>query len=78
MGILDNMQPEHKNKGCKIWRIRQDLELSDQKILDDLVGNELEWSAEVLARQLVARGVSIGAQSIRVHRTGNCACRNLK
>lgn len=77
MGLLDDMDPRKTATGCKIWKIRQTLEPSDQKIWDSMIADLELWKAETLSRQLRQRGIQVASSVIRLHRDMNCACRNL-
>jgi len=77
MGLLDDMNPHKTATGCKVWKIRQGLEPSDQKLWDAMINDAELWKAETLSRQLRPRGIQVASSVIRLHRDMNCACRNL-
>jgi hypothetical protein len=66
--------PPRKPLQCKLANVRDGLEKSDQKILDDAMANTEDWPAETLVRELRKRGVDVGRETIRSHRRGDCLC----
>lgn len=77
MGLLEGMNPNKAIVGCKVWKIRETLEPSDQKLWDGMIGDADLWKAETLSRQLRSRGIQVASSVIRLHRDNDCACRNL-
>ena len=66
--------PPRKALQCKLGALRDGLEKSDQKILDDAVANIEDWPAETLVRELRKHGVDVGRETVRAHRRGDCVC----
>jgi hypothetical protein len=73
--MLEGLTPPAKKPLlCKLSRLREGLDKSDQKILDDAVANTEDWSAETLVRELRKHGLDIGRETVRAHRRGDCLC----
>ena len=71
--MLENLSKEKLALPCKIIRLRQGLEPTDQKRLDDaLIDNE--WPSATLAKQLTALGLGVSGHVIANHRKGICSC----
>ena len=67
--MLEGMTPpERKPLQCKLTRLRDGLDKSDQKILDDAVANTEDWPTETLVRELRKHGLDVGRETIRAHR----------
>jgi hypothetical protein len=66
--------PPRKPLQCKLSRLREGLDKSDQKILDDALLNTEDWPTETLVRELRKRGLDVGRETIRSHRRGDCLC----
>lgn len=70
--MLEDLIAPKKPK-CKVGRIRETLEVSDQKILDDALRNP-DWSSFQLARELTKRGLGVSRETLVQHRQGSCNC----
>lgn len=70
--MLEDLVTPKKPK-CKVGRIRDGLEPSDQKILDDALANP-DWSSFQLARELTKRGLNVSRETLVQHRQGSCNC----
>jgi len=70
--MLEDLVAPKKPK-CKVGRIRDGLESSDRKILDDALANP-DWSSFQLARELTRRGLSVSRETLVQHRQGSCNC----
>jgi hypothetical protein len=66
--------PARKPLQCKLSRLREGLDKSDQKILDGAVANVEDWPTETLVRELRKHGLDVGRETIRAHRRGDCVC----
>lgn len=77
MGLLDNLQPLHIGKPCKVGTIINNLEPEDAHILDEALKNFTDWSNRALAHALQARGIQVTTDTIRAHRLNTCPCRRL-
>jgi hypothetical protein len=66
--------PVRRPSQCKLGGIRETLDKSDQKILDDALANTEDWPADTLVRELRNHGLEIGRNTIRLHRRGDCLC----
>ena len=73
--MLERMTPPpRKPVLCKLGGLRDGLDKSDQKILDDALLNTEDWPAETLVRELRKHGLDVGRETIRAHRRGDCLC----
>ncbi len=73
--MLEGLTPPAKKPlQCKLSRLREALEKSDQKILDEAVANIEDWPTETLVRELRRFGLDVGRETIRAHRRGDCLC----
>ena len=73
--MLEGLTPPAKKPlQCKLSRLREALDKSDQKILDDAVANIEDWPTETLVRELRRFGLDVGRETIRAHRRGDCLC----
>jgi hypothetical protein len=73
--MLEGLTPPAKKPlQCKLSRLREGLDKSDQKILDEAVANTEDWPTETLVRELRKHGVDVGRETIRSHRRGDCLC----
>jgi hypothetical protein len=73
--MLEGLTPPAKKPlQCKLSRLREGLEKSDQKILDGAVANVEDWPTETLVRELRKHGLDVGRETIRAHRRGDCVC----
>jgi hypothetical protein len=73
--MLEGMKPpERPRLRCKVWEIRESLEPGDLKIFDAAMQNTEDWSHTSLSLELKKRGISIGRETIRNHRHGDCVC----
>jgi len=77
--MLEGLTPPlRKATQCKLGELRDGLDKSDQKILDDALLDIESWPAEPLVRELRKRGLDVGRNTLRSHRRGDCICRNSK
>jgi hypothetical protein len=73
--MLEGLTPPAKKPlQCKLSRLREGLDKSDQKILDDAVGNIEDWPTDTLVRELRKFGLDVGRETVRAHRRGDCLC----
>lgn len=72
--MLEDMKPILRRPACKVRTIMDELDVKDREIFDAAVRNVDEWSALTLSAELRKRGLSIGGETIRVHRRGECSC----
>jgi hypothetical protein len=68
--------PQRKPTQCKLGELRDGLDKSDQKILDDALLDVDNWPSETLVRELRKLGFDVGRNTVRNHRRGDCLCRN--
>ena len=65
--MLEGLTPPAKKPlQCKLSRLREALDKSDQKILDDAVANTEDWPTETLVRELRKHGVDVGLSLIHI------------
>jgi hypothetical protein len=73
--MLEGLTPPAKKPvQCKISRLREGLDKSDQKILDEALANVEDWPTDTLVRELRKHGLDVGRETIRGHRRGDCLC----
>jgi len=76
--MLEGLKPEKMTPKCKVGRFYDELEKSDQKLLEGYLA-DLEFSAEQLSAALKQRNIAdIGPTVIRHHRAKSCPCNKLK
>jgi hypothetical protein len=73
MGLLDGLTPEKPLEPCRAIQAALELEAEDARILLDAYQNEL-WSPTGLSNALRARGITIAADTIRLHKRNQCRC----
>jgi hypothetical protein len=73
MGILDDLTPKKPVEPCRAIQAALELEPNDARILLDAYQDE-RWSPTGLSNALRARGVTIAADTIRVHKRNQCRC----
>lgn len=73
MGLLDDITEPVRVYPCKVREVRDSLEESDQKKLDELLADE-RWKNKTLATALAGKGVKIDVQRLSAHRNGSCSC----
>lgn len=71
--MLEDLKPPYRHTICKVKQIRDSLEPSDQKILDDAIASP-DWSNFALARELSRRGLRISRETLANHERKSCAC----
>jgi hypothetical protein len=71
--MLEGLEPERRNYGCKVKEILVSLEAMDQVVLELALDNK-EWSALGLSKALRARGIVLGKDTIKNHREKTCHC----
>lgn len=75
--MLEDLKPKPKLLKCKVGRFFDELEPSDQKLLQGYLDDD-DFSAESLSTALKERANSdIGPTVIRKHRKGQCPCTKL-
>jgi hypothetical protein len=74
MGILDGMEPVLLVRPCKVRRILESLEKDDCKLLEAAMADRTKWTSYGLSRALAERGIDIKADTLAVHRRGECSC----
>ena len=72
--MLEDLTPPSRNTRCKMGRIYDSLDDTDQGILDKALGSPTVWSAKALARELTNRGLAITEGTLALHRTKSCGC----
>ena len=70
--------PVRRPSQCKLGGLRDGLDKSDQKILDDALLDVESWPSETLVRELRKLGLDVGRNTVRNHRRSDCLCRNSK
>lgn len=76
--MLEGLKPEKTTPKCKVGRFYDELDKTDQKLLDGYLA-DLEFSAEQLSAALKQRNIAdIGPTVIRHHRAKSCPCNKLK
>lgn len=73
MGILDDLTPDKPLEPCRAIQAALELDADDARILLDAYQNE-RWSATGLSNALRARGLTIAADTIRLHKRNQCRC----
>ena len=73
MGKLDDLKPVVKVWPCKVRDTAADLEADDAKTLLDAVMNPA-WKYAALETALSAKGIVLGAGTIKAHRLKMCSC----
>jgi hypothetical protein len=74
MGILDGMEPVLLVRPCKVRRILESLDKDDRKLLEAAMADRTKWTSYGLSRALAERGIDIKADTLAVHRRGECSC----
>lgn len=72
--MLEDLTPPSKTVRCKMGRIYDSLDGSDQSILDKALDSAEIWSAKALARELTNRGLAITEGPLALHRSKSCGC----
>jgi hypothetical protein len=72
--MLEDLTPPSKTVRCKMGRIYDSLDGSDQSILEKALDNAEVWSAKALARELTNRGLAITEGPLALHRSKSCGC----
>lgn len=73
MGLLDDLTPDKPVEPCRAIQVALELEPDDARILLDAYKNE-RWSPTGLSNALRSRGVTIAADTIRLHTRNQCRC----
>jgi hypothetical protein len=73
--MLENLEPP-KNAAtyCKVAKVIETLQPSDQEILKAAILDSELWLANTLSNSLRSRGLSIADVTITKHRKNLCAC----
>ena len=74
MGVLEGLEPIKNITSCKVRTILEGLDKEDRKILETALVDFDKWSNGALARALVTRGIPIKADTLGIHRRGQCSC----
>lgn len=74
MGLLDDFEPERRRYTCRVRTVLEELDESDQKILEDALADKDKWTNNSLAKELKKRGIDLKSESMRKHRDGLCQC----
>ena len=74
MGMLEGLEPAVRVHSCKTRTILDGLEKDDRKILEIALADAEKWSNGGLARALAERGIVIKADTLGIHRRGQCSC----
>jgi L-ribulose-5-phosphate 3-epimerase UlaE len=74
MGLLDGMEPILLLRPCKVRRILESLDKDDRKLLEAAIADRTKWTSYALSRALAERGIDIKADTLSVHRRGECSC----
>ena len=74
MGMLEGLEPIRTITSCKTRTILEGLDKEDRKILEAALADLDKWSNGALARALAERGINIKADTLRIHRQGQCSC----
>jgi len=73
--MLENLQPpKNASAYCKVARILENLQPSDQEILKAAILDSELWSSNTLSNTLRSRGISIADVTITKHRKRLCTC----
>jgi hypothetical protein len=75
--MLENMTPVKAIRSCKVRTLKEDLELSDQKLLDGYLADVQNWTPHKLAKALGLKGLKIDHRQISQHRDGMCSCSDI-
>jgi hypothetical protein len=73
MGLLDDLKPPARMWPCKVRDEAAKLDEADSKILFDAVMNPA-WKLLTLETALKDKGIVVGQQAIKAHRTQRCSC----
>jgi hypothetical protein len=74
MGILEGLEPPVKRWSCKTRSILENLDKADRAILELALADSEKWTNGGLARALAERGIDIKADTLAIHRRGQCSC----
>jgi hypothetical protein len=74
MGMLEGLEPIRAVSSCKTRTILEGLEKDDRKILEAALADFETWNNGALSRALAQRGINIKADTLRIHRQGQCSC----
>jgi hypothetical protein len=74
MGMLEGLEPIRAVSSCKVRTILEGLEKDDRKILEAALADFDKWNNGALARALGTRGIPIKADTLAIHRRGQCSC----
>jgi hypothetical protein len=74
MGMLEGLEPIRAVSSCKTRTILEGLEKEDRKILEAALADFDKWNNGALARALAQRGIKIKAETLGIHRRGQCSC----
>jgi hypothetical protein len=74
MGMLEGLEPIKTITSCKTRTILEGLEKEDRKILEAALADLDKWNNGALSRALAERGINIKADTLGIHRRGQCSC----
>lgn len=74
MGMLEGLEPIRAVSSCKTRTILEGLEKDDRKILEAALADFEKWNNGALSRALANRGIKIKAETLGIHRRGQCSC----
>lgn len=74
MGILDGLEPVPLLRPCKVRRILESLDKEDRKVLETAIADRNKWTSYALSRALSVRNIDIKADTLSIHRRGDCSC----
>jgi hypothetical protein len=73
MGLLEGLTPEKPLEPCRAISAALELDAEDARILLDAYEDE-RWSPTGLSNALRARGITLAADTIRLHKRKECRC----
>ncbi len=74
MGLLDGLEPQKKERPCRVRTLLTELDKKDADILRTAVMSVDLWGAKTLSVALKQRGVLVSDSAITNHRKGGCSC----
>lgn len=76
--MLEDLKPKIVKPKCKVGRFHDELDTSDQKLLDGYLA-DIDFTTEALVRSLRERKLLyVSPNVMALHRKGNCACSKLR
>ena len=75
MGLLEGItEPGVKRTSCQVRTVLEQLEPSDQKILQSWLAAVGVWSGAAVSNALKSKGLQCGTSAVIKHRKGMCSC----